>query len=170
MIATVNQTTRLLLLALLALSVVACGFHLRGTVDIPEKFKTLTLTSNSGSASFDQSLRIAFTKAGITIVDQTTANDSTFNLKINAITSSDVELARNSSNDVSQIQRTVKSQYFIRQPDGKAVYGPRNISTSRTLANQDAEESAKLSYNKTQTESMSEELANQLLYDLSYAP
>ncbi|MBR7888960.1 hypothetical protein J9B83_08365 [Marinomonas sp. A79] len=170
MTATFTQTTRLLLLALLTMSLVACGFHLRGQVNIASQYKTLTLTSESGSDSFERSLRIALTKAGITLVDKANATDDTLNLKINKITTSDVELARNASNDVSQVQRTLSSQYFIRQADGKAVYGSRTISTNKTLTNQDAEESAKTSYNKAQTDSMSEELANQLLYDLNYAP
>ncbi|ETI62407.1 LPS-assembly lipoprotein LptE [Marinomonas profundimaris] len=170
MTATLIQTTRLLLLALLAMSIVACGFHLRGEVNVPSRLKTLTLTSDSGSDSFDQSLRIALTKAGVVIINKANANKSTLELKINKITSSDIELARNASNDVSQIQRTLSSHYFIRQADGKSLFGPRAISTNKTLTNQDAEESAKLSYNTTQTDIMNEALASQLLYDLSYAP
>jgi len=170
MIATLTQTTRLVLLALLTMSIVACGFHLRGQVDLPASLKVLTLTSNSGSEDFDRSLRIALTRAGVTIIDEADATEATYNLKINPISTSDTELARNTSNDVSQIQRRLISKYFIRKADGKAVYGPRTISTTRTLANQDAEESAKLSYNKDQMQSMSEDLANQLTYDLNYAP
>tara|TARA_R110001632_G_scaffold233029_1_gene376053 strand:+ start:34803 stop:35381 length:579 start_codon:yes stop_codon:yes gene_type:complete len=170
MTATLTQTTRLFLLALLTMSIVACGFHLRGEVNIPARLKTLVVTSDSGSDSFDQSLRIALKKAGVVIIDKTNATKGTLELKINPITSSDTELARNSSNDVSQIQRTLSSHYFIRQADGKSLFGPRTVNTNKTLTNQDAEESAKLSYNTAQTESMNEDLANQLIYDLSYAP
>lgn len=170
MIAALTQTTRLLILVLLAISLVACGFHLRGQVDLPAQLKVITLTSNSGSEDFDRSLRIALARAGVTIINEADATEATYNLKVNAISSSDTELARNSANDVSQIQRRLTSHYFIRQTDGKAVYGPRTISTTRTLTNQDAEESAKLSYNQSQMQSMSEDLADQLVYDLDYAP
>ncbi|MFT6656034.1 MAG: LPS-assembly lipoprotein, partial [Marinomonas primoryensis] len=105
MTATLTQTTRLFLLALLTMSIVACGFHLRGEVNIPARLKTLVVTSDSGSDSFDQSLRIALKKTGVVIIDKTNATKGTLELKINPITSSDTELARNSSNDVSQIQR-----------------------------------------------------------------
>lgn len=170
MIAAFTKTTRLLLLALLTMSVVACGFQLRGQVDMPARLKVLTLTSNSGSDAFDRSLRIALSRAGVTIINEADATNETYNLKVNPISSADIELARNSSNDVSQIQRRLTSNYFIRQADGKSVYGPRTISTTKTLTNQDGEESAKLSYNKDQTESMNEDLATQLTYDLAYAP
>lgn len=170
MIAAFTQTTRLLILALLTMSLVACGFHLRGQVDLPTQLKVITLTSDSGSEDFDRSLRIALSRAGVAIIDEADATATTYNLKVNAISSSNTELARNASNDISQVQRRLTSHYFIRQADGKAVYGPRTISTTRTLTNQDAEESAKLSYNQSQMGSMSEDLAEQLVYDLGYAP
>ena len=170
MIAALTQTTRLLLLALLTMSIVACGFHLRGQTNIPAKLKVITLTSESGSDSFDRALRIALTKAGVVIVDKNSANKDTLNLKINAITKTDIELARDADNDLSQLQRRLSSHYFVRQADGKSLYGPRTINTTKTLTNQNAEESAKLSYNQAQEESMNEDLANQLVYDLSYAP
>ncbi|GGN26862.1 MULTISPECIES: hypothetical protein [Marinomonas] len=165
-----TQTTRLFLFALLTMSLVACGFHLRGNASVPAKLKVLTLTSESGSDSFERSLRIAFNKAGIVIVEKSEAKGNVLNLKITPITTADTELARDGNNDISQIQRRLSSSYFIRQADGKAVYGPRTISTSRTLTNQNADESAKISYNLAQEESMSEDLARQLIYDLNYAP
>lgn len=170
MIAALTQTTRLVLLALLTMSIVACGFQLRGETNIPARLKVITLTSESGSDSFDRSLRIAFNKAGVMVIDKVYADKNTLNLKINPIKSKDTELARDADNDLSQVQRRLSSNYFIRQADGKAVYGPRTISTTKTLTNQNAEESAKLSYNQDQTERMNEELANQLIYDLGYAP
>ncbi|QRV24331.1 LPS assembly lipoprotein LptE [Marinomonas foliarum] len=170
MIAAFTQTTRLLILALLTMSLVACGFHLRGQVDIPAKLTVLTLTSESGSEDFDRSLRIALARAGVTIINEADATEATYNLKVSAISSSNTELARNASNDVSQVQRRLTSHYFIRHADGKAIYGPRTISTTRTLTNQDAEESAKLTYNQTQMKNMSEDLADKLVYDLGYAP
>ncbi|MBJ7539940.1 LPS-assembly lipoprotein LptE [Marinomonas transparens] len=165
-----TQTTRLLFLAFVTMSMVACGFHLRGQINIPTALKTLILNSQSGSDSFDRALRIALTRAGVTLVNKADATEGILELKVNAISSSDTTLARNSSNDVTQIQRRLSSNYFVRQADGKALYGPRNISTSKTLANQNAEESTKAAYNKEQTEAMGEDLANQLIYDLGYAP
>ncbi|NLQ16039.1 hypothetical protein HGG82_00195 [Marinomonas sp. M1K-6] len=170
MTATLTHFTRLFLFALLTLSVVACGFHLRGDVTLPAKLKVLTLTSDSGSDHFDRSLRGVLSKAGIVIINKTNATADTLNLKINPITTADTELARDGNNDISQLQRRLSSVYFIRQADGKSVYGPRTISTTKTLSNQNAEESAKASYNQDQVKIMAEELAKQLIYDLNYAP
>lgn len=170
MIGTLTHTSRYLLLVLVTMSLIACGFQLRGNVTVPDRLKVITLTSDSGSDSFDRALRIALSRAGIMIIDQANATPDTLNVKINAIASSDTELARDANNDISQLQRRLSAYYFIRQADGKSLYGPRTITTTQTLANQNAEESAKISYNQAQTESMHQALANQLLYDLSYAP
>ena len=148
--ARLSRSTHLFLFALLTMSLTACGFHLRGQTGIPTSLKTLTLTSESGSTEFDRSLRIALTEAGILIIEKDNATENTLNLKVNKITSSDVELAHDSSNDVTQLQRRLSSYYFIRQTSGQSLYGPRQISTSKTLTNQDDDASVVLSYNTSQ--------------------
>ena len=164
------KATRLFLFAVLSISLVACGFHLKGTVQIPQRLQVMTLSSQSGSAEFDRAVRLTLSQAGVVIVDKANATADTLELKVNKLSFSDTVLARNSSNDVSQVERRLSGVYFVRQSDGKSVYGARNISTSKTLVNQDAEESAKLSYNQTQMQVMYDELAKQLMYDLGYAP
>ncbi|MBJ7554213.1 LPS assembly lipoprotein LptE [Marinomonas spartinae] len=170
MIIPLNKTTRFLLLIVLSFSVVACGFHLRGQVAIPESLKRLVLTSDSGSPDFDTALRIALTRAGVKVVDAKNAGDDVLELKVNHLKKSDTVLARNSSNDVTQIQRELSGVYFIRQKDGKSIYGPRNFSTTQILSNQNAEESTKSAYNQTEMQTMANDLANQLVSDLAYAP
>ncbi|GAB3484493.1 LPS-assembly lipoprotein LptE [Marinomonas epiphytica] len=155
---------------MLMLGLSACGFHLRGLVNMPANLQTLTLDSQSGSTSFDRELRIALKRADVTIVDKLNALPSTRELKVNAITTQDTVLARNTDNEITQIERRLNLVYFIRNETGKALYGPRTVSTSQVLANQNAEESTKAAYNAQQTDRMNEDLATQLLSDLSYAP
>ena len=165
-----QQSSRLCLLFLMVMSVVACGFHLRGQVAIPDSLKMLTLNSASGSQEFDTDLRIALKKAGVTVLDKDQAGDDIAELKINPISTSDTTLAINSDNEVTQIERRLSAVYFIRNHQGKALYGPRTVSTSKSLANQNAEESTKSAYNQQQTQGMYEDLVSQLLSDLSYSP
>ncbi len=170
MMALFSRKTRLLLLVLLSMSVVACGFQLRGQHSIPNTLYSITLSSESGVEEFDRSLRLALKESGIKVIDQEDASQTTLNLKVNKISSSNLELARDSSNDVSQVQRTLSSHYFVRQADGKSVYGPRHISTSRTLTNQNDDASVTLSYNTAQLREMYDDLATALMNDLAYAP
>ena len=170
MMAIFMKKTRLFLLVLLCMSLTACGFQLRGQHSIPSVLQKITLNSESGSSEFDRSLRLALKGAGISIIDEEEASAEIYNLKVNKITSSDIELARDSSNDISQLQRTLSSHYFIREIDGKSVYGPRQISTTRALTNQNDDASAKLSYNAAQLRKMYDDLATALVDDLAYAP
>lgn len=163
-----------LLIAFIALSLSACGFHLRGQTPLPERVKTLILITQSSSASFDRTLRSELAKAGVTLVskeDTSVDLKGILELKVNTLVSSDTVLARDSTtNDVTQIQRTVSSSYFIRDESGQSLYGPRNIETTSVLTNQDAEESTKSAYNIQEMERLSKQLAKQLVYDLAYAP
>lgn len=166
----VQQSSRLCMLFFMVISLAACGFHLRGQIIIPDSLKVITLSSASGSNDFDRDLRIALKKAGVTVLDKAQASADIPELKVNAISTSDTTLATNSDNDITQIERRLSAVYFIRNNQGKALYGPRTVSTSKSLANQNAEESTKLAYNQQQTEGMYEDLVSQLLSDLSYSP
>ncbi|MBM6549686.1 hypothetical protein [Marinomonas ostreistagni] len=163
------RTIGLLGVLMLALLMTACGFHLRGEVNIPPQLQTLTLSLDSGSAEFNRDLRIALAKAGINIVEGEPTADL-YQLKVNPISSSDTVMARASDNDVTQVERRISAIYFIRDEQGKALWGPRTISTSIMLNNQDAEQSVKAAYNNEQMRRAGSLLANELLYDLNYAP
>ncbi|MGO3344956.1 MAG: LPS-assembly lipoprotein LptE [Marinomonas sp.] len=170
MLVSLNKTTRYLFLAVMAIGISACGFQLRGNVDIPEALQTLTLVSDVDSQDFDIALRTTLKRSDITIVKAEDAAEGTLELKINPLETKDIVLARNDENETTQIQRRLTATYFIRQEDGKSLYGPRSVNTSRVLANQNAEQSTRAAYNDQQNKEMSEDLARQLIYDLSYAP
>lgn len=157
-------------LPFIAFLLTACGFQLRGQAPVPAALQQLTLNLDSGSAAFERALRTSLSQSGITIVDSLNANQDVYELKVNRLTTSDTVLARDSSNDVTQIERRLSVNYFIRDNEGKSVYGPRNVSTSITLSNQTAEQSTKSAYNTQQMERAGSQLANELVYDLSYAP
>ncbi|TPE47611.1 hypothetical protein FJM67_14375 [Maribrevibacterium harenarium] len=155
-------------IAALSLLLSACGFHLRGEVNLPSQLRTLLLSSQSGSTGFDRDLRTALTRAGVTIA----ANDqeNPLNLIVNGLQTSDTVLARASDNDVTQLERRLSVSYYLRDGNGKVVFGPRTVSTSTVLVNQDASISVRDAYNAQQMEQLGQKLAHLLVYDLSYAP
>lgn len=155
-------------IAALSLLLSACGFHLRGEVNLPSQLRTLLLSSQSGSTGFDRDLRTALTRAGVTIA----ANDqeNPLNLIVNGLQTSDTVLARASDNDVTQLERRLSVSYYLRDDNGKVVFGPRTVSTSTVLVNQDASISVRDAYNAQQMEQLGQKLAQLLVYDLSYAP
>ena len=165
-----NKTTCYLVFAFIVVNISACGFHLRKQVAIPQSLTTISLISDAKSNTFNTSLRIALTRAGITVVSPGPAGDNVLTLTVNALTHSDTVLARNNLNDVTQLERRVSSSYFVSQADGTSLYGPRTVSTTKILANQNAEASTKAAYNKAKNAQMSKNLANQIIYDLGSAP
>ena len=167
------QSTRpnLFLISVLALLISACGFHLKGQLPIPQALQTLKLVSLSSMPSFDQSLTKKLAHADILVINENAQVDNeVLELKVLKITYKDQVLSTASNNDVTEKSRTMKANYFIRDNTGKSLYGPRTISVTRTLSNQDASADTVLAYNNEQMQSMASELAKQLVSDLAYAP
>lgn len=170
---TQSKTTYLKLLAvtLFAFFMSACGFHLKGQLPIPVALQTIKLNSLSEMQGFDQTLSKLLKQAGINTLDENTLiDDEIYELKVLKITYTDKVLSKAANNDATEKERVLKASYFIRDAKGKSVYGPRNVSTSRVLSNQNASDDTVLAYNLEQMEEMADDLASQLVSDLAYAP
>lgn len=160
-----------LFVCLFTLLISACGFHLKGQLPIPQTLLSLKLVSLSGIPRFDQSLQKELTLANVTLLSESTQIDEQIlELKVLKITFTDRVLSTASNNDVTEKERQLKASYFIRDHSGKSLYGPRTISVSRTLSNQNASDDTVLAYNNEQMQAMSGDLAKQLVNDLAYAP
>ncbi|MFT2109911.1 hypothetical protein [Marinomonas sp. 2405UD68-3] len=171
MMTTKAQFIRLPVLLALALIISACGFHLRGPNPLPPSLQRIVLNSQSGFISFDQALNSALQRSGITIVKRgTLLSDDILELTVNPIESQEIILGTASNNDILQLERQLTTHYFIRQTDGKSVYGPRRISTNKLFTEQDASVNTKEAFNEVALSEMAEALAEKLLVDLSYAP
>lgn len=153
---------------ILALLLSACGFQLRGQTHVPPQLQSLTLMLGSGSQDFDRDLRIALAQAGIRIVEGKPSSEL-YQLKVNPLEVDDTVMARATDNDITQVERRISVTYFVRDEQGKALWGPRTISSSIMLNNQDAEQSLKAAYNAEQMQRASDQLADELVYDLNYA-
>ncbi|WP_417552163.1 LPS assembly lipoprotein LptE [Marinomonas fungiae] len=153
---------------ILALLLSACGFQLRGQTHVPPQLQSITLQLGTGSQDFDRDLRIALAQAGIHVVEGT-PSENLYELKVNPLDVKDTVMARAADNDITQVERRISATYFVRDEQGKALWGPRTISTSIMLNNQDAEQSLKSAYNAEQMQRASGQLADELVYDLNYA-
>lgn len=153
---------------------ISCGFHLRGQTSLPESLTTLILTSQSQSPTFDRSLKQALTQAKVTLVtantNKTIENTNVLELKVLPLDLSQRTLSTSTGNDISTLSQTLKTTYFIRAADGKALYGPRFVSVTNILYNQDEAIDAVNAQQEEQMQKMQQELAEKLLQDLLYAP
>jgi len=171
MITTKARFIRLPVLLALALIISACGFHLRGSNPLSPSLQRIALNSQSGFIAFDQALNSALRRSGITIVEKgSIISDDILELTVNPIDSQEIILGTASNNDILQLERQLTTHYFIRQADGKPVYGPRRISTNKLFTEQDASVNTKEAFDEVALDEMAEDLAEKLLVDLSYAP
>ncbi|TBR43220.1 hypothetical protein CBF23_005925 [Marinomonas agarivorans] len=179
---TLSKVRWLLFSVLFSSLLTSCGFHLRGIQDVPDALTSLTFHSQSGMPTFDRFLRQTLAERNITIVEQQksdlerqivdaqTLAPQVLELKVLPIELVDRTLSTSNDNDTNTLSRTLKATYFLRAADGKSVYGPRFISVSSTLYNQDG---AIDSVNAQQVEglqNMQQALADKLINDLLYAP
>lgn len=157
-------------IAFFALILTACGFQLKGQLPIPQALTTLKLVSLSSMSTFDQSLKKALSLSGVSLIDEDAQVDNNvLELKVLKITYTDRVLSTASNNDVTEKERKMKVNYFIRNNTGKSLYGPRVVSISRTLSNQNASDDTVLAYNNEQMQDMADDLAKQLVNDLAYS-
>ncbi len=162
---------KLVSITFLAIIISACGFHLKGQLPIPQALKTIKLASLSAMPSFDQTLKKSLKLADVILLDESALVDNeVLELKVLKITYTDKTLSTASNNDITETERLMKASYFIRDSTGKSLYGPRTVSISRVLSNQNASDDTVLAYNKEQMADMAEDLAQQLVSDLAYAP
>ena len=127
----------------------------------------MVLLSQSGQVGFDRDLRTTLSRSGVTLLDE---SDTHLDLVVNRLQVSDTTIARASDNDVTQLERRLTVSYYLRNPEGKVVFGPRNVSATTVLSNQDGDLSTVEAYNAQQMELLGQQLASLLVYDLSYAP
>ena len=166
-----SNPLKLVSITFLAIIISACGFHLKGQLPIPQALKTIKLVSLSAIPSFDQALKKSLALANVSLINANTLVDNNvLELKVLKITYTDKTLSTASNNDITEIERLLKASYFIRDNTGKSLYGPRMVSISRTLSNQNASDDTVLAYNNEQMADMAEDLAQQLVSDLAYAP
>ncbi|MCZ2720796.1 hypothetical protein O1D97_03840 [Marinomonas sp. 15G1-11] len=171
MISNYLWATRLSMVLAFTFILSACGFHLRGSTPISPALQNIVINSQSGLIVFDQALNSALRRAGINVVNSgTPATGDAFELMVNPLSSQETILGTASNNDVLQLERQLTTHYFIRQANGKSLYGPRRISTSKLFTEQDASVNTKEASDADALNDMAEDLAEKLLLDLSYAP
>jgi len=159
------------LIVLITLMISACGFHLRGQTPLPIILQKIFLTSESDMHDFDVALLTKLNKKNVTILDKgSSSTDDILELKILKISLSDNVLSTASDNDTTSISRTLKLTYFIRDNSGKSLYGPRTVSVNESIYNQDDSTDVVAARNAAVLKAMIDTLADNLVYDLAYAP
>ncbi|HFD78856.1 MAG TPA: hypothetical protein ENK05_00500 [Gammaproteobacteria bacterium] len=114
-----------------ALLLSACGFHLRGSVQLPPVLKEVYLQSNSPFKGITPVLRDQLLSAGAKVVEQ--AEDATAVIHILNERSERRVLSVGSTGRASEYELYEEVTFSVNDPEGKELLKPQTLSLTRDL-------------------------------------
>jgi LPS-assembly lipoprotein len=163
-VAALRRGMRAVFLAGLMLSLAACGFHLRGQVQLPPQ---MARTYISGAASGDalvRALRSALQANGVRVVSD--ARNATAILQIESLKTSRSVFSVNADGTVAAYQLLMQLVYSVRATQGDWHIPTQELQTRRHYSYSDSQVLAKSSEVNQLRDSMSRDLASLALLRL----
>ena len=126
---TLLRSVALVLITVLALA--ACGWHPRGSQEVPLQMRQLRLVTEQPNAALTLKLRRALQGAGVELVDVAGAGPS-LHIGTEQRVSRKISLDRDARSAEQEMRVSVA--FDLRNADGEVVFGPRTASASRIYA------------------------------------
>lgn len=112
-----------------ALCLTACGFHLRGSYQIPTPMFRLYLKATETYDPFVLQLRRTLIKMKVVLTDA--ADQANVVLLISNMKSSRALVSTSTTSQVNTYALTYSVDYTLSSPDGKVLIGPQAISSTQ---------------------------------------
>lgn len=112
-----------------ALCLTACGFHLRGSYQIPAPMFRLYLQTTDAYDPFVLQLHRTLVKMKVVLTD--TADQANVVLLINNMRSSRALVSASTTSQVNTYALTYSIDYTLSRPDGTVLIGPQGISSTQ---------------------------------------
>lgn len=152
------------LLLLMALMLSACGFHLRGSADLP--FQTIYLDF-AGDSSLGAELKRSLRAGGVTVTDQETEAEAV--MQVLADTRDKKILSLGTNGRVREYSLYQRFRFQIRDQAGRILIAPTDITLKRDVSYDASQELAKQSEEILLYRDMQSDLVQQILRRLSTA-
>ena len=149
-----------------AFSLAGCGFHLRGTAQLPPALQTLALASTDGNSDILRELRRSLVASGINVLDSPQGN--TYALAIGAEDSSERVLSVNSNARAGEYELTMSVPFQLRS-GGTTVIGPETRVIEKVYLADPNSAVAKAEERELMEEEMRRELVSLILRRLQSA-
>ena len=117
------------LVLLVCLCVSGCGFQLRGSRGIETTLVTVYVTASNKYGDLHQNLVRAFTRSGVTVVDQ--AGDAEYSLSINAERVKRRAVATTSTISVAEYELRLEVDMVLTNGTGESVIPSTTVVTER---------------------------------------
>lgn len=143
----------------------SCGFHLRGSYQLPPNLKAIYLQSSTPYSPLMNQLRQSLKASQVNVVDDPMKAPFTLNIQSENLSTSQTSIG--GSEVARQYTVTYSASYTLQDAKGKTIFGPRTASTQTTLtlmSNEELTSSSKLNDTKL---GMTQELVSQILFQLS---
>jgi LPS-assembly lipoprotein len=111
----------------------ACGFHLRGTIDVPEALQTVYVTGDKPSSAVLQQVRSSMAGAGVTLVEK--ASEAPYTLYIGEEREEKRTISLNRVAAAAEFQIRQFVSFEIRDQYRQLLSGPFELINERNFQN-----------------------------------
>ena len=116
---------RQLIIVVACVGLAACGFKLAGTADLPAELSTIHLVTSNFSEQQQDELRGRLTRAGASVVNQSTAEAVLLAVTFNVLPDQRQASAGSSGRYVERIARSLN--FSLKSPTGEVILPPKTL-------------------------------------------
>jgi LPS-assembly lipoprotein len=116
---------RQLIIVVACVGLAACGFKLAGTADLPAELSTIHLVTRNFSKQQQDELRGRLTRAGASVVNQSTAEAVLLAVTFNVLPDRQQASAGSSGRFVERIARSLN--FSLKSPTGEVILPPKTL-------------------------------------------
>ena len=110
---------RQLMIIVVSIGLVACGFRLAGTADLSEELSTIHLVTRNLNKQQQNEIRGRLTRAGATVVDQATADAVLLAVSLKVLPDRRLASGGRSGKTVDRVSRSL--DFSLKSPEGEVI-------------------------------------------------
>ena len=143
----------------------ACGFQLRGAMELPPQLHILYLQSNNPYGEFTRALRSSLAISNIKVVDDPTQAPYTLNILTDSLTTHQTSVG--GSQQTRDYLATYTVKYDIQTSEGVTLYGPVSVSDQTTITVNENEVLTNSNKLTSAKQTMEQNLLNKMRFQLT---
>ena len=121
-----------LLIILVSLCLVACGFRLAGTAELPAQLSSIYLQTSNFSNTQRKALQRSLKKAGAKLVDEGQAGAARLSVSLNSEPDQQLATSASSGDIVRRISRSL--DFNVKGEDGSFLIPPRTLKQQKDVS------------------------------------
>ena len=122
---------RQLMVIVVSIGLVACGFRLAGTAELPEALSTIHLVTRNFSKQQQDEIRGRLTRAGATVVDQATADAVLLTVSFKVLPDRRLASGGSSGKIVDRVSRSLN--FSLKSPEGEVIEPAKTLLQQRNI-------------------------------------